>query len=475
MKSRSLKTRLIAVVLLMELFAAFALTAVAALFEAHTRLHAFDTMLNAKVATLFGGVGDADDPGDNVVLDMHGILIPAGGLFQVTDAKGHVLGRSREWPPSVEAQLRRSVGDGIESIRVGRRNYRFAMLHAVRYVDPTPQSSGSPHPVTVFYGAPTEPVWREVAHAVSDYTIASVLLLLATGGVIALILNRSLAPLSALAEEASQISARQWQFHAPESARALTELAPLADALEAALKRLRQSFEQQRRFTRDAAHELKTDVAIVKSSLQLLAMRPRGLEEYVRGLELSINDTLRLEQTVNQMLTFARLEERGRPALEHTSSDFARGLQRVAASFHPLAQLRQVRLEISSPVSLSVALREEDGRVLLSNLLMNALQHSPPDAMVSACLCQVKDTAVFTVEDQGEGIAPEIVEHVFEPFFRADISRNRGTGGSGLGLAICKGLCESTGGSIEIASEVGVGTRVTARVRCASPVARIAS
>jgi signal transduction histidine kinase len=71
------------------------------------------------------------------------------------------------------------------------------------------------------------------------------------------------------------------------------------------------------------------------------------------------------------------------------------------------------------------------------------------------------------VEDFGEGIAPDVLPHVFEPFFRGDVSRDRKSGGTGLGLAICKAICEKAGGSIEIASEPGAGTRVTVHLPAA--------
>ena len=475
MQTHSIKARLIVTILLLEFLAALALTGLAVLFQEHVRMRAFDLALQAKAASLFGAVGDADDPADNIVLDLHGISIPADDLFDVEAADGRVLGRSADWRSSgVDRQVPGSAGDGIYRVILHRHGYRLVVLHAVRVVDPGEKGGGARRPVTVRYAASTAHVWSEVIEAVRFYSIASLLLLMATGGAMAWILRRSLAPLAELAGEASRISGQQWQFHAPESARAVTELAPLTAALESALGRLQRSFEQQRRFTSDAAHELKTDVAIAKSSLQLLAMKPRTTEDYAQGLETCITDTLRLERTVAEMLTLARVEHGGVDVSSTAALDLSLCLRNVVGQFETFAELRRVHVDVSAADSVLAAVYEEDGRILCSNLLLNALQHSRPNSTVSVRLAGEGGSAVLVVRDHGAGIAPEALPHVFEPFFRGDSSRNRKTGGTGLGLAICKGICDKAGGRIEISSETGAGTQVTAtlprRERAAEPI-----
>jgi signal transduction histidine kinase len=315
MKPYSVTRRLIANVLVLELAAALALTWLAVAFEGHTRFRAFDVELAAQADALFGAVGDADDPADNVVLDGHNLHVPHGSVFEVVTQDGRVLGHSARWPGlSIEQQLggqhslsfsAYSLKDGLFRVRLPdshghSERYRILVMHAARIVDPGDKDGGVRRPVVVLYGASTRHVWSEIWEAVRFYSIASLLLLTATGLGMSWLLRRSLAPLGALAEEAARISAQQWQFHPQESARAMVELAPLTNALEATLHRLERSFAQQKRFTSDAAHELKTDLAIAKSSLQLLAMRRRSPEAYVRGLEICLADTERLERTVSE-------------------------------------------------------------------------------------------------------------------------------------------------------------------------------
>ena len=160
----------------------------------------------------------------------------------------------------------------------------------------------------IFYGSPIDRVWGEIWEAVGFYAVTSLSLLAISGMLIFWLLNRGLAPLRELAAEASGVSVDSWNFAPPQRARMIRELAPLTVALETVLTGLEHSFMQQRRFVSDAAHELKTAVAVLKSSLQLLTLKQRTTLEYERGIERCQLDCERMEETVAKMLTLARVE-----------------------------------------------------------------------------------------------------------------------------------------------------------------------
>jgi len=466
-KEHSITRRLITAVLLLELLAALVLIGLTVFYEGHVRFHAFDVMLHGHADTLLGAVSDAEDEGDHLMLAMAGIVIPKHDLFRVQDDDdgGRVLGQSSTWP-ATGMKFAQTDKHGTLRLHVNGRRYRFIQVQGVRVVDPG-KDGGVTHHVTVFYGAQAEQVLEEVNEAVRFYAIASILLLAITGLVMAWFLRRGLAPLRELADEAGRVSAEQWQFTAPESARATRELSPLAHAIEAALGRLQQSFQQQERFTSDAAHELKTDVAIVKSSLQLLAMRSRSVEEYKQGLEVCLRDCLRMEGTVQEMLTLAGMQYASRQEIASptVTTDIVPCARETILRFAALAQLREVQTKLMvTEDGMTVRLDSKECALLCSNLLHNAIQHSPPSSEVKMVLVHERGSHVLIVEDAGEGIAPDVLPHVFEPFFRGDASRDRKSGGTGLGLAICKAICEKAGGSIEIASVLGQGTRVVARL-----------
>jgi signal transduction histidine kinase len=472
MISRSISRRLIAAVLLIELLAAVVLVSLTVFHESRIHFRTFDIMLHGRIDSLFGDVGDAEDPADNVLLDLRGFTFPPNDLYSVEEDNGRLLGRSSSWPAE---ELKAATPDehGFYNIKFNGRRYRFIRMQGTRVVDPGDKNGGVTHHVTLYYGAPTERVWHEVREAARFYIVASLILLTLTGLIMAWFLRRGLAPLRDLATEAGRVSAQQWRFTPPESARTTRELSPLAHAIEAALVRLHQTFEQQKRFTSDAAHELKTDVAIVKSSIQLLAMRPRSVEEYQQGLELCLSDCTRLESIVQEMLTLAGSQyAAGQDGKTTTDiSDLALYAREALEKFTSLAELRQVHPTFAISGPTLVALDAKDCNLLCSNLLLNAIQHSAPGSEVHIELLGTDAPLTMLVEDFGEGIAPDVLPHVFEPFFRGDVSRDRKSGGTGLGLAICKAICEKSGGSIEITSTLAVGTRVTVQL----PVARAKS
>jgi signal transduction histidine kinase len=465
MISRSISRRLIAAVLLLELLAAIALVGLTVLHESRIHFRTFDIMLRGRVDSVFGAVGDADDPADNVVLDQRSINVPPTDLYDVEEDTGRILGRSNNWPAE-EIKSVTPDARGYFNLKVNDHGYRLVRLQGIRVVDPGEKNGGVPHHITVYYGAPTRRVWREIREAASFYAIASIILLALTGCMMAWFLRRGLAPLRDLATEAGRVSAQQWRFTPPESARTTRELSPLAHAIEAALVRLHQTFEQQKRFTSDAAHELKTDVAIVKSSIQLLAMRPRSVEEYQQGLDVCLSDCVRLESIVQEMLTLAGNQYAAGQDGRTTSdvSDLAIYAREALEKLTSLAELRQVHPTLAISGAALVALDAKDCNLLCSNLLLNAIQHSAPGSEVHIELLGKDASLTMLVEDFGEGIAPDVLLHVFEPFFRGDVSRDRKSGGTGLGLAICKAICEKAGGSIEISSTPGTGTRVTVKL-----------
>jgi signal transduction histidine kinase len=264
-----------------------------------------------------------------------------------------------------------------------------------------------------------------------------------------------------LAAEASGVSVDSWDFVPPPRARMIKELAPLTVAIETVLAGLEQSFLQQRRFVSDAAHELKTAVAVLKSSLQLLTLKQRTAIEYERGIERSQLDCQRMEETVAKMLTLARVEANSVPVA--VATDLTEVLRQVSQQFESIAELKRLQILVLAEEPVMVDIEPEQLQLLCGNLLLNALQHSPAGSTIRAVAKQDGTQAELAIEDDGEGIAAQDLPHVFNRFYRGDPSRSRNTGGTGLGLAICKAIASQWQGTIDIASNLGVGTRVMVR------------
>ena len=460
MKSYSITRRLIATILLVELLAALAISGAAMLYERHVRFRSFDVMLRGRADSLLGAVQDADDEGDNVMLDGTEANLPAEDIYQVQDARGQVLGHSSNWNGPNNAFLNIRAGRLVR-LSIAGRHYRALRIEGIRVVDPGEKAGGIVRHLIIFYGSPVDRVWGEIWEAVGFYAATSLCLLAVSGMLIFWLLNRGLAPLRELAAQAAGVSVNSWNFVPPERARLIKELAPLTTALETVLTGLEHAFMQQRRFVGDAAHELKTAVAVLKSSLQLLTLKPRTALEYEHGIERCQLDCERLEETVAKMLTLARAETKSdSPKM---AADLSQVLRQVSEQFESMAELKHLKIVLLAEEPVWVDVDREQLQLLCSNLLLNALQHSPAGSAVRAVVQQDGTRSELVVEDAGEGIAPEDLPHVFERFYRGDPSRSRNTGGTGLGLAICKAIASRWQGTIEIASDLGIGTKVVVR------------
>jgi signal transduction histidine kinase len=460
MKRYSLRRRLIAAALLLECALTAGMTAMTLFYVWNDQTRALDATLRGRADSLLGAVHDAEDPGDNVAIDPAALDLHEGDYWMAQDARGPMLAHSNAWVAGAE----RSFGakPKAHDVQIGGMNARGLVLRGVRQIDANDTSPGIARPVVIYYAASLAPVYHAVFKAARFLALANLLLLLLTGTALAFLLRRGLAPLGSLSLAAAEMTPARPRFRAPERAHEVAELAPLAAALESATRRLDEAFRQQQVFVHDAAHELKTAVTIVKSSLQLLASRPRTTREYASGLETCMADCARMEELVQRMLQLARFE-RG-PAGAGDRCDFAEVARDVAAQMDRLAEIRGVTVTVEASAPAPIPLSEDACASLLANLLLNAVQHTPSGGSVAARITAADSGATLEVRDTGAGIAPEDLPHLFERFWRGDSSRARSTGGAGLGLSICKAIIDSCGGAIDIASQVGQGACVTVRL-----------
>jgi DNA-binding transcriptional LysR family regulator/anti-sigma regulatory factor (Ser/Thr protein kinase) len=211
--------------------------------------------------------------------------------------------------------------------------------------------------------------------------------------------------------------------------------------------------------------------AVVKSSLQLLGMKPRTPQEYQAGLERCLDDCGRMEGIVAQMLTLARVEETGarsQSSAFRTKMDVC--LQETARELETMAETCGVHIHISGDSSIEANVDPQQFNLLCTNLLMNSIQHSPVNSEIAVEISRQGTFSQVTIRDVGDGIAPQELSRIFERFSRSDSSRSRKTGGTGLGLAICKAIVDNFHGTIDIQSELNAGTTVTVQLPIADVI-----
>ncbi len=330
--------------------------------------------------------------------------------------------------------------------------------------DATKDASGAS--LTVIYAAPTEEM-GEVVWRAGLFTAFASLALLGVSTIVAFwAIRRGLAPLQMLASSAAAVSPRNWELQTPPEAMSTLELAPLTQAMATMLANLRQAFTSQREFLANAAHELKTPVAILKSTLQSLVQRPRSSDEYRAGIEAALDDMARLEKLLHSMLRLARAEQWAmgslRPNLNEV--DLTTTCELCVERLRPLADQRGVTVELRNHGNPALKADAEDLELVWGNLLENAIQYSPAHSKVTLTVCGNGGFAEVSVKDQGPGIPDAEITRIFERFHRGDASRARDTGGYGLGLAISKAIVEAYGGNLKAESLPGEGTKMTARL-----------
>lgn len=462
MRTRSLTRSAMLVVFVAELVSALAFSGFALFHERAVRLHALDTTLRGRSDSLLGAIQDAEDPEDNVIVDPTELSLPEDDLYAVYQLGGRRLGASANAPDEVVGRTK----EGFSDVRRGHRRYRVYQRDAMRVIDRSEHpGAGLRRPVTIVYAVGTNHLWHEVFEAAEYYLLLSLALLMLTALLMIVLLRRILRPISDLAVEAASVSSASLDFQAPASALQVRELQPLAEALSAALGGLRQALENERRFVSDASHELKTAVAVVRSTVQVLMMRGRSQEEYAHGMERVLEDNQRVEDLVASMLTLGRMEGSNIP--RNAVADLGSGVQSALQKLESYAEEHGVGWKTVFPRSVQVRLAPEKLQVLVSNLLLNAVQHSQRGSTVEVSVRVEDERAWLLVQDAGTGIGPEALAHVFERFYREDTSRSRNTGGAGLGLAICKAIVDAAGGTIEISSSPGQGTLVRVGLRLA--------
>jgi two-component system sensor histidine kinase TctE len=218
------------------------------------------------------------------------------------------------------------------------------------------------------------------------------------------------------------------------------ELLPLVDATNQVMSRLAHLLDNQKRFVRDTAHQLRTPLAVLKTQVQSAL---RGDLEPRQALA-EINDTVdRATVLANQMLSLAKVEQLRHQAGE-SLNDFAAVVRDVALELSPLIAEKDLDFEIATqPARLHC--HEWMLRELARNLLHNAVKHSPARGALSVRVLADANSAALTIADSGPGIAEELRARLFQPFSAGDARS-----GSGLGLAICREIVLALDGTIEL-------------------------
>lgn len=240
------------------------------------------------------------------------------------------------------------------------------------------------------------------------------------------------------------------------------EIAQIAGEFNSLTGRLQTTEEARRRFVSDASHEMKTPLAGIKlltdSILQTENIDPETTREFVSDIG---DEASRLERITEDLLRLTRLDSGAiDPAVRVEVKPV---LERASRMLQPVAKERGVALRCQADAAAAVLATSGDVHQILYNLMENGVKYTPAGGFVHATVSVREGQVIMSVEDNGIGIPPEDMPHIFERFYRVDKARSRQIGGTGLGLSIVGDTVQRRSGEITVSPRVGGGTVFTVR------------
>jgi len=370
-----------------------------------------------------------------------------GIMVRIMDPSGRLLSETGGLAGSTPAPAFRPAQDGGRLLAVrGARGARIKLLSA-------PFSQGWVQVARDF--SPEDRRLRQFRKAAALRLVATSLAAALVGLAIA---RNGLAPLRHLADQAERIHpetlAARLQLEATP-----VELAPLIGAVNQSLARIETAFARLSALNADMAHELRTPIHSLRLETERILSRADLSPAAEDGLAGMMETLDHMAAMIGQMLFLARTEDPS-TVIERAELGVRDLLVSAREPFESLAEEGGIRLEVAADPALRLHGDATLLRRALHNLVDNAIRHAPAGSVITLGATAGPQLLALEVQDQGEGIPAAFLGTLGQRFIRPDASRSRKTGGAGLGLAIVQGIVKLHGGSVEIRSRAGQGTRV---------------
>jgi signal transduction histidine kinase len=402
-------------------------------------------------------------------------LLQQGDVLAITGPDGSVL---RDWGPITNSDINHLATIGFNQ-GVNNGTFSYTIVSATTAGQTTrSQYSFIVTPVSfagnlvgfIILGSPVDP-GNQLQRLLLSLILGTLVILVGAMAGGFWLADRAMGPVRVITQMAREIGETDLSRRLNLGTR--DELGELADTFDAMLARLQAAFERQRQFTADASHELRTPLTIVNLESSRALSTQRSLSEYQRALTVIQAENDWMTRLVNNLLTLARMDA-GQAKLKLERLDLSDVALDVVERMAPLARQKDVRLEAGDLPELPVSGDRQFLSQMLSNLVENAIKYSSgPDCRVKVETgikpIEAGEGAWVRVVDNGTGIAPQDLEHIFERFYRVDQARSHDSSiqnengenapsGSGLGLSIVQWVAQAHRGQVKVESALGSGT-----------------
>ena len=269
------------------------------------------------------------------------------------------------------------------------------------------------------------------------------------------IARRALRPIASMSQAAVQISGGDLSQRIDETD-TKNELSDLVNVLNTSFEKLEESFTQQRRFSADASHEMRTPLAVILAKTELALVRERPVEKYQETLQTCYDSASHMSTLVESLLELSKVDSgqfKVVPKLGQLSILVEDCVQLVS----PLAEKKGIEIE-SDLIDVRCSFDEQRLRQVMINLLSNAIKYNKQDGYIRVGMQLDGENVLVKIKDSGPGLSDEDSACIFNRFYKVDNSRASEKGSTGLGLPISKAIVDAHCGSISVDSELGVGS-----------------
>jgi heavy metal sensor kinase len=292
--------------------------------------------------------------------------------------------------------------------------------------------------------------------------IATPILLVVFLIIAGILINRTLSPVKEVISSVKSISANNLSSRV--STKGIpSEIKDLVATFNQLLNNLEESFNKITDFSNNASHELKTPLTVIRGEIEVALKQDREPVEYKEFLEDILQESISIQKMIEQLFFLAKKDmtelanEFGELYLDEVLTDTISQLEKFALS-------KDIHIEIKKIIPITIYANETLLKIAISNIIRNAILYSNSNSFINISLDENSKEYLLIIEDNGQGIANEDLEHIFERFYRADKARSRKDGGTGLGLSIVKMILDIHHYDIEIKTILNIGTTVIIKI-----------